>query len=112
MITTYTDNFLLVSPFALHLRVDDLSSDMCLQGLAVQSLHGDREQCDREEALKDFKESTLDVFVFKKKKRSKSEQSNLTKEYYLLCVSRSCSDPGRHRLGISRVGCTRHNSCL
>uniref|UniRef100_A0AAQ5YHT1 RNA helicase n=1 Tax=Amphiprion ocellaris TaxID=80972 RepID=A0AAQ5YHT1_AMPOC len=38
------------------LMADDLSSDMCLQGLAVQSLHGDREQCDREEALKDFKE--------------------------------------------------------
>lgn len=38
-------------------RVDDLSSDMCLQGLAVQSLHGDREQYDREEALQDFKES-------------------------------------------------------
>lgn len=41
------------------LRADDLSSDMCLQGLAVQSLHGDREQYDREEALKDFKESML-----------------------------------------------------
>lgn len=35
---------------------DDLSSDMCLQGIAVQSLHGDREQCDREEALQDFKD--------------------------------------------------------
>lgn len=40
------------------LRADDLSSDLCLQGLSVQSLHGDREQCDREEALKDFKDST------------------------------------------------------
>ena len=40
-----------------HGRADDLSSDLCLRGLAVQSLHGDREQCDREEALKDFKES-------------------------------------------------------
>lgn len=47
-----------LSVFACTLRCDDLSSDMCLQGLAVQSLHGDREQCDREEALKDFKEST------------------------------------------------------
>ncbi|XP_077439090.1 putative ATP-dependent RNA helicase DDX43 isoform X3 [Vanacampus margaritifer] len=35
---------------------DDLSSDLCLNGLVVQSLHGDREQFDREEALKDFKE--------------------------------------------------------
>lgn len=32
---------------------------MCLRGLSVQSLHGDREQYDREEALKDFKESML-----------------------------------------------------
>lgn len=46
--------------FISFLRADDLSSDMCLQGLAVQSLHGDREQCDREEALKDFKESMLE----------------------------------------------------
>ena len=30
---------------------------MCLRGLAVQSLHANREQCDREEALRDFKES-------------------------------------------------------
>lgn len=40
-------------------RADDLSSDLCLQGIAVQSLHGDREQCDREEALQDFKEGML-----------------------------------------------------
>ncbi|KAK2824554.1 hypothetical protein Q5P01_021729 [Channa striata] len=45
------------------LVADDLSSDMCLQGLAVQSLHGDREQCDREEALKDFKESHVRILV-------------------------------------------------
>ncbi|KAM9726763.1 putative ATP-dependent RNA helicase DDX43 isoform 1-T2 [Menidia menidia] len=45
------------------LIADDLSSDMCLQGLAVQSLHGDREQCDREEALKDFKEGRVRILV-------------------------------------------------
>ncbi|XP_044070887.1 probable ATP-dependent RNA helicase DDX43 [Siniperca chuatsi] len=45
------------------LLADDLSSDLCLQGLAVQSLHGDREQCDREEALKDFKESRVRILV-------------------------------------------------
>ncbi|XP_072293454.1 probable ATP-dependent RNA helicase DDX43 [Eucyclogobius newberryi] len=42
---------------------NDLASDMCLKGLAVQSLHGDREQCDREEALKDFKESRVRILV-------------------------------------------------
>ena len=36
--------------------MDDLSSDLSLRGIAVQSLHGDREQCDREEALQDFRD--------------------------------------------------------
>ncbi|XP_034041355.1 probable ATP-dependent RNA helicase DDX43 [Thalassophryne amazonica] len=45
------------------IKADDLSSDLCLHGLAVQSLHGDREQCDREEALKDFKESRVRILV-------------------------------------------------
>ncbi|KAM4607409.1 putative ATP-dependent RNA helicase DDX43 [Polymixia lowei] len=45
------------------LVADDLSSDLCLRGLAVQSLHGDREQCDRETALKDFKESRVRILV-------------------------------------------------
>uniref|UniRef100_A0A673C8N8 RNA helicase n=1 Tax=Sphaeramia orbicularis TaxID=375764 RepID=A0A673C8N8_9TELE len=31
--------------------------------LAVQSLHGDREQCDREEALKDFREGRVHILV-------------------------------------------------
>lgn len=41
------------------LRADDLSSDLCLYGESVQCLHGGHEQCDREEALKDFKASML-----------------------------------------------------
>lgn len=40
----------------LPISVDDLSSDLSLRGVAVQSLHGDREQCDREEALQDFRD--------------------------------------------------------
>ncbi|XP_061767298.1 probable ATP-dependent RNA helicase DDX43 isoform X2 [Nerophis ophidion] len=42
---------------------DDLSSDLCLHGMAVQSLHGDREQWDREEALKDFKDGRVRILV-------------------------------------------------
>ncbi|XP_047206941.1 probable ATP-dependent RNA helicase DDX43 isoform X2 [Girardinichthys multiradiatus] len=42
---------------------DDLSSDMCLQGIAVQCLHGDREQSAREEALRDFKEGRVRILV-------------------------------------------------
>lgn len=42
-----------------HLRADDLASDFSLQGIPVQSLHGNREQCDREQALDDFKKGRL-----------------------------------------------------
>ncbi|XP_035982518.1 probable ATP-dependent RNA helicase DDX43 isoform X2 [Fundulus heteroclitus] len=42
---------------------DDLTSDLCLQGIAVQCLHGDREQSVREEALSDFKESRVRILV-------------------------------------------------
>uniref|UniRef100_A0A667X327 RNA helicase n=1 Tax=Myripristis murdjan TaxID=586833 RepID=A0A667X327_9TELE len=45
------------------IMADDLSSDMCLQGLIVQSLHGGHEQCDREEALKDFKDGRVRILV-------------------------------------------------
>ncbi|KAI4875321.1 hypothetical protein NFI96_015561 [Prochilodus magdalenae] len=45
------------------IMADDLSSDLCLRGIAVQSLHGDREQSDREEALQDFKEGRVRILV-------------------------------------------------
>uniref|UniRef100_A0A8C6LAK9 RNA helicase n=1 Tax=Nothobranchius furzeri TaxID=105023 RepID=A0A8C6LAK9_NOTFU len=37
--------------------------DIALQGIAVQCLHGDREQSSREEALADFKESRVRILV-------------------------------------------------
>ncbi|XP_076015221.1 putative ATP-dependent RNA helicase DDX43 [Genypterus blacodes] len=45
------------------IKADDLSSDMCLGGLSVRSLHGNHEQCDREDALRDFKESRVRILV-------------------------------------------------
>ncbi|KAM6323484.1 putative ATP-dependent RNA helicase DDX43 [Aegotheles albertisi] len=45
------------------LKVDDLASDFGLQGIPVQSLHGNREQCDREQALDDFKEGRVRILV-------------------------------------------------
>lgn len=45
------------------IKADDLSSDLCLQGIAVQSMHGDREQSDREEALQDFKDGRVRILV-------------------------------------------------
>ncbi|KAM4041225.1 putative ATP-dependent RNA helicase DDX43 isoform 1-T2 [Anomaloglossus baeobatrachus] len=45
------------------LMADHLASDLCLQGLNVQSLHGNREQCDREEALDDFKTGRVRILI-------------------------------------------------
>jgi ATP-dependent RNA helicase DDX43 len=42
---------------------DDLASDLLLHGLPVQSIHGDREQCDREQALEDFKTGVAPILV-------------------------------------------------
>lgn len=46
-----------VSSLAGNVSADDLASDMSLQGLSVQCLHGGHEQRDREEAFQDFKDS-------------------------------------------------------
>ncbi|XP_025046965.1 probable ATP-dependent RNA helicase DDX43 [Alligator sinensis] len=45
------------------LIADDLSSDFSLQGIPVQSLHGNREQCDREQALNDFKKGKVRILI-------------------------------------------------
>ncbi|XP_056148216.1 probable ATP-dependent RNA helicase DDX43 [Lampris incognitus] len=45
------------------LVADDLASDLSLQGIAVQCLHGGHEQCDREGALRDFKEGRVRILV-------------------------------------------------
>ncbi|NXK05020.1 DDX43 helicase, partial [Herpetotheres cachinnans] len=45
------------------LTADDLASDFGLQGIPVQSLHGSREQCDREQALDDFKRGKVRILV-------------------------------------------------
>uniref|UniRef100_F7B3B7 RNA helicase n=2 Tax=Ornithorhynchus anatinus TaxID=9258 RepID=F7B3B7_ORNAN len=45
------------------LTADDLSSDLSLQGIPVQSLHGNREQFDREQALDDFKKGRVRILI-------------------------------------------------
>ncbi len=42
---------------------DNLSCDLILKNISCQSIHGDREQCDREEALADFKESRVRILI-------------------------------------------------
>ncbi|KAM5197157.1 DEAD box protein 53 [Hipposideros larvatus] len=45
------------------LVADDLSSDLSIQGKPVQSLHGNREQSDREQALADFKSGNVKILI-------------------------------------------------
>ncbi|CAF0863426.1 unnamed protein product [Brachionus calyciflorus] len=42
---------------------DNLSTELALKGLQCQAIHGDREQCDREEALQDFKDGLVRILI-------------------------------------------------
>lgn len=44
-------------------RADELSSEMALKGVNVQSIHGDREQSDREQALEDIKNGDVRILI-------------------------------------------------
>jgi ATP-dependent RNA helicase DDX43 len=43
--------------------VDNLSCDLSLKDIKCQSIHGDREQCDREDALEEFKEGSVRILL-------------------------------------------------
>uniref|UniRef100_A0A4X2L7S6 RNA helicase n=1 Tax=Vombatus ursinus TaxID=29139 RepID=A0A4X2L7S6_VOMUR len=45
------------------LIADDISSDLSIKGIPVQSLHGKREQSDREQALDEFKEGVVKILI-------------------------------------------------
>ena len=42
---------------------DNLSCDLAMKNITAQCIHGDREQCDREEALEDFKSGAVRILV-------------------------------------------------
>lgn len=44
-------------------KADDISSDLCLAGVNCQSIHGDREQSDREQALQDLKTGEVRILI-------------------------------------------------
>lgn len=44
-------------------RADELSSELVLAGLHCQTLHGDRDQTDREQALIDIKAGTVQILI-------------------------------------------------
>ncbi|CAK8698602.1 unnamed protein product [Clavelina lepadiformis] len=45
------------------LTCDDVASDLCLRDIACQSIHGGREQYDREQALEDFKTGEVRILI-------------------------------------------------
>jgi len=44
-------------------RADDIASDLSLRGVVCQSIHGDREQSDREQALQDLRSGEVSAFT-------------------------------------------------
>ncbi len=44
-------------------RVDDIASDLSLRGFICQSIHGDRDQSDREQALLDLKTGEVKILI-------------------------------------------------
>jgi ATP-dependent RNA helicase DDX43 len=42
---------------------DDIASDLVLNNVKCQSLHGNREQCDREQALHDLKTGEVHILI-------------------------------------------------
>ena len=43
--------------------MDDISSDLSLRNILVQSIHGDRDQADREQALVDLKSGDVNILI-------------------------------------------------
>jgi ATP-dependent RNA helicase DDX43 len=44
-------------------RADAISCDLSLAGVSCQSIHGDREQYDREQALEDLKTGSVRILI-------------------------------------------------
>ncbi|XP_076368120.1 putative ATP-dependent RNA helicase DDX43 isoform X3 [Tachypleus tridentatus] len=42
---------------------DDLASDLAVNGIVCQCIHGDREQCDREQALEDLRTGEVQILI-------------------------------------------------
>lgn len=49
--------------FGKKVTVDDVASDLALDGVHCQSIHGGRDQSDREEALRDLKTGQVQILL-------------------------------------------------
>ena len=44
-------------------KVDDIGSDLAIKLLNCASIHGGREQCDREQAIEDIKNGSVQILL-------------------------------------------------
>lgn len=44
-------------------RADYLASELVINGVDCQTIHGDREQCDREQALRDITDGSVQLLI-------------------------------------------------
>lgn len=49
--------------FGKKAKVDDISSDLAISNVDCQSIHGDRDQMDREQALEDLKTGAVQILL-------------------------------------------------
>ncbi len=47
----------------MHFSADDIASDLALEEVMCQCIHGDREQCDREQAIEDLKTGAVRILI-------------------------------------------------
>lgn len=45
------------------MTVDQISTDLCMKGYTVESIHGGREQCDREMALESLRNGDVSILI-------------------------------------------------
>lgn len=44
-------------------RADQIASELIIHGIDCQTIHGDREQCDREQALEDLTTGAVQILI-------------------------------------------------
>lgn len=44
-------------------RADQVASELIIRGIDCQTIHGDREQCDREQALEDLTTGAVQILI-------------------------------------------------
>lgn len=72
--------------FGKKTKVDDVASDLALQSVNCQSIHGGREQSDREQALEDLKTGEVQILLATDVASRGIDIEDIT---YVLCILRN-----------------------